>query len=104
VWQREWQAKLLANAQRRVRAKVSSQQLLIFRMADDENLSFSQVAKKLGVSLAQIYLARHRVGRLLKAEIELLRAGIHHRQRRRFTDWWCQRRRGRNEMQTSRRW
>jgi RNA polymerase sigma factor (sigma-70 family) len=73
VWQREWQANLLAAAQRRVRAKVSSQQLLIFRMATGENLSLSQVAKKLGVSLPQVYLARHRVGRLLKAEIEKLR-------------------------------
>ena len=74
VWQREWQANLLDTAQRRVRAKVSSQQLLIFRMAAGEKLSLSQVAKKLDVSLAQVYLARHRVGRLLKTEIEKLRA------------------------------
>ena len=73
VWQREWQANLLEAAFRRVRAKVSSQQLLIFRMASSEKLALSQVAKKLGVSLAQVYLARHRVGRLLKSEIELLR-------------------------------
>jgi len=73
VWQREWQTNLLGAAHRRVRAKVSSQQLLIFRMASMENLPLSQVAKKLGVSIAQVYLARHRVGRLLKAEIEHLR-------------------------------
>jgi len=73
VWQREWQTNLLAAAHRRVRAKVSSQQLLIFRMASAENLTLGQVAKKLGVSIAQVYLARHRVGRLLKAEIEHLR-------------------------------
>jgi len=73
VWQREWQTNLLDAAFRRVRAKVSSQQLLIFRMASGEKLALSQVAKKLDVSLAQVYLARHRVGRLLKAEIEQLR-------------------------------
>jgi len=73
VWQREWQQNLLDTAQRRIRAKISSQQLLIFRMASAENLPLSQVAKKLGVSLAQVYLARHRVGRLLKAEVERLR-------------------------------
>jgi len=73
VWQREWQANLLDTAFRRVRAKVSSQQLLIFRMASGEKLALGQVAKKLGVSLARVYLARHRVGRLLKAEIEQLR-------------------------------
>jgi len=73
VWQREWQANLMNIALRRVRAKVSSQQLLIFRMATTDGLQLSQVAKKLGVSLAQVYLARHRVGRLLKTEVERLR-------------------------------
>jgi len=73
LWQREWQTNLLEAAHRRVRAKVSSQQLLIFRMASAENLPLGQVAKKLDVSIAQVYLARHRVGRLLKAEIEKLR-------------------------------
>ena len=33
----------------------------------------AQVAKKLGVNQAQIYLARHRVGKLLKAEVQRLR-------------------------------
>jgi len=73
VWQSEWQTNLLDAAFRRVRAKVSSQQLLIFRMASGDNLPLSQVAKKLDVNIAQVYLARHRVGRLLKTEIEKLR-------------------------------
>ena len=33
-----------------------------------------KVRRHLGVSLAQIYLARHRVGKLLKEEIEYLKA------------------------------
>ena len=73
VWQREWEENLLKAAFRRVRSKVSSQQLLIFRTASMGELSAGQVAKKLGVSLAQVYLARHRVGRLLKAEVQRLR-------------------------------
>jgi RNA polymerase sigma factor (sigma-70 family) len=73
VWQCEWQTNLMDAALRRVRAKVSSQQLLIFRLASTDKLPMSQVAKKLGVSLAQVYLARHRVGRMLKVEIERLR-------------------------------
>ena len=72
-WQREWEENLLATAFRRVRAKVSSRQLLIFRLATQEALSLAQVAKKLDVSLAQVYLARHRVGKLLKAEVQQLR-------------------------------
>ena len=73
VWQREWEENLVNTAFRRVRAKVSSQQLLIFRMATMGDLPLSQVARKLGVSLAQVYLARHRVGKLLKAEVGRLR-------------------------------
>lgn len=74
VWQREWEENLIGTALRRVRTKVSSQQLLIFRLAGLGDLPLSQVAKKLGVSLAQIYLARHRVGKLFKAEVGRLRA------------------------------
>jgi RNA polymerase sigma-70 factor (ECF subfamily) len=73
VWQREWEENLLKAAFRRVRSKVSSQQLLIFRLATPGDLALTQVAKKLGVSLAQVYLARHRVGKLLKAEVQRLR-------------------------------
>ncbi len=73
VWQREWEENLMNTALRRVRAKVSSQQLLIFRLSTLGELPLPQVAKKLGVNLAQVYLARHRVGRLIKAEVLRLR-------------------------------
>jgi RNA polymerase sigma factor (sigma-70 family) len=73
VWQREWEENLLDAAMRRVRAKVSAKQLLIFHASAMGQLSASQVAKKLGVSLAQVYLARHRVGLLFKAEVQRLR-------------------------------
>jgi hypothetical protein len=72
VWQREWQENLMNTAMRRVRSKVASQQLLIFRTTALGRLSSGQVAKKLGVSLAQVYLARHRMGRLLKAQVQRL--------------------------------
>jgi RNA polymerase sigma factor (sigma-70 family) len=73
TWQREWEDNLVQNAFRRLRCKVSSQQLLIFRTAVLEDLPLSQVARKLGVNVAQVYLARHRVGRLFKAEVRRLR-------------------------------
>ena len=73
VWQREWEENLLSAAFRRLRSKVSAQQLLIFRLATAGDLPLTQVAKKLGVSLGRVYLARHRIGRLLKAEVQRLR-------------------------------
>lgn len=73
VWQREWETNLLNTALRRVRSKVSSQQLLIFRLATLGELPLGQVAKKLGVNIGQIYLARHRVGKLFKTELDRLK-------------------------------
>lgn len=73
VWQREWEQNLVSTAFRRLRAKVSSQQLLIFRLTTVGELPLPQVAKKLGVSLPQVYLARHRVRKLFKSEVERLR-------------------------------
>jgi len=59
---------------RSLRCKVSSQQLLIFRLATINEMALTEVAKKLAVSLPQVYLARHRVGKLFKAEVQRLRA------------------------------
>ena len=73
VWQREWEENLLNTALHRLRSKVSSQQLLIFRLATLGDLPLIQVAKKLGVSLAQVYLARHRVGKPFNTEVLRLR-------------------------------
>jgi RNA polymerase sigma-70 factor (ECF subfamily) len=73
VWRREWEENVVSTAFRRLRPKVTSQQLLIFRTAALDGLAASQVARKLGVSLAQVYLARHRVGKLFKAEVNRLR-------------------------------
>ena len=73
VWQKEWEENLLNAAFRKVRSKVSARQLLIFRLATVNQLALTEVASNLGVSLAQVYLARHRVGKALKSEIKKLR-------------------------------
>jgi len=73
VWQHEWEENLVSTAFRRLRSKVSSQQLLIYRTTLLGDLPLSQVAKKLGVNVAQVYLARHRVGKLFNAELRRLR-------------------------------
>jgi RNA polymerase sigma factor (sigma-70 family) len=73
VWQHEWEENLLSTAFRRLRSKVSSQQLLIYRTTLLGDLPLSQVAKKLGVNVAQVYLARHRVGKLFNSELRRLR-------------------------------
>lgn len=73
IWQREWENNLVQSAMRRIRARVGARQLLIFRMAVLGEHSLTQVARKLQVSLPQVYLARHRVGRMFKAEVARVR-------------------------------
>lgn len=73
IWQREWEENLIKAALRRISPKVSAQQLMIFEMAALGEVPLKQVARKLDVSLMQVYLARHRVGKLFKAEVLRLR-------------------------------
>ena len=47
--------------------------LLSFGGEAHRSIVIEQVARKLGVSLMQVYLARHRVGKLFKAEVLRLR-------------------------------
>jgi RNA polymerase sigma-70 factor (ECF subfamily) len=73
IWQREWEDNLVKAALRRIRPKVSAQQLMMFELAALGEVPLKQVARKLDVSLMQVYLARHRVGKLFKAEVQRLR-------------------------------
>lgn len=73
IWQREWEENLVKTALRRISSKVSAQQLMIFELAALGEVPLKQVARKLDVSLMQVYLARHRVGKLFKAEVLRLR-------------------------------
>jgi len=73
IWQREWEDNLIKVALRRISPKVSAQQLMIFELAALGEVPLKQVARKLDVSLMQVYLARHRVGKLFKAEVIRLR-------------------------------
>lgn len=73
IWQREWEENLIKAALRRISPKVSAEQLMIFELAALGEVPLKQVARKLDVSLMQVYLARHRVGKLFQAEILRLR-------------------------------
>ena len=55
-------------ALRRVRTMVSPRQFQIFSCYVLKGWSPERVKEELGVNAAQVYLAKHRVGRLLKKE------------------------------------
>ena len=73
VWESEWREYLLDRALRRVRESVTVRSIQIFQLSAVQGWSIEEIAASLCISRARIYLARHRVGRMVKREIEALR-------------------------------
>ena len=85
VWEREWQNNLLQldaklclyllqAALERVKAKVSPKQFQIFDYYVLREWDAAKVRRQLGVTIAQVYLAKHRVGSVLKKELQFLQS------------------------------
>ncbi|MGO9244561.1 MAG: RNA polymerase sigma factor [Verrucomicrobiia bacterium] len=72
VWEEEWQKNLMDAALHRVKRQVSPQQYQLFDLYVFKNWSVRKIAKTLGVSASQVYLAKHRISNLLKKEIKNL--------------------------------
>jgi RNA polymerase sigma-70 factor (ECF subfamily) len=69
-WDAEWERNLLDAAMENVKRKVSPAQFEMFYLNVMKEKPVREVAATLEVSAAQVYLAKHRVGGLLKREIE----------------------------------
>ncbi len=74
LWEREWQRQLLRNALRRVKCKVSPKQYQMFDLYVSQQWPMKSIIETLAVSAAQVYMAKMRVSRLLRAEIRLLQS------------------------------
>ncbi len=72
MWDSEWKANLSEVALQRVRQHVSPKQYQIFDAYVVKGWSVDQVKDALGVSTSQVYLAKHRIGALVKSEIKQL--------------------------------
>ena len=72
IWEDEWEKHLLHVAMERVKRQVAPEQLQVFDLYCVEQWPARKVARTLGVSVGQVYLTKHRVGRLLKKEIKIL--------------------------------
>ncbi len=69
IWETEWQQNLADRAIDVVKARVSPKQFQIFDAYVIKGWEAKKVTRILGVSMAQVYLAKHRVGALIKKEI-----------------------------------
>ena len=72
IWDQEWQNNVHAIALDRVRQIVSAKQFQIFDCYVLKEWSVNDIKIKLGFSSGQIYMAKYRVGKLLKHELEQL--------------------------------
>lgn len=72
LWDVEWKKGIADAALARVKAQVSPKQYQIFDYYVVRQWDATKVQKKLNVSMAQVYLAKHRVGAVLKKELAKL--------------------------------
>jgi RNA polymerase sigma factor (sigma-70 family) len=70
IWEAEWRQNLLHAAVDRIRQRVDARQFQIFDLHVLREWPVSKVARALGISAGRVYLAKHRIGGLLKQEIQ----------------------------------
>ncbi len=71
-WDHEWQLHLLVAAGERLARKVKPRHFQVFDLYVQQNWSVLEVAKKLGINPASVYVIGHRLTKQLKAEVEIL--------------------------------
>ncbi len=76
IWDAEWRGSLLKTALEKVRAQFSATQYQVFDLNVLKEWPARDVAKSLGLNIASVYLAKHRVSAALKKEITRLETEI----------------------------
>ena len=71
-WEQEWQSHLLRTATQRVKCRVKEEHYQLFDLYVLKQWPVTQISQMLGVSAAQVYIAKHRITRLLQKEISRL--------------------------------
>ncbi|MFM7102977.1 MAG: sigma-70 family RNA polymerase sigma factor [Verrucomicrobiota bacterium] len=72
AWDDAWRRNLLDQALQRLQLRVSPEHFQIFHLAVIETVPGPEVGRLLGVSVAKVYVVRHRLTALLKREVEQL--------------------------------
>jgi RNA polymerase sigma-70 factor (ECF subfamily) len=73
LWDQEYETALLSAATQRVKQSADPRHFQIFDMCVNLRWPVADVQRMASVSRGMVYLAKHRIGRLIKKEIELLR-------------------------------
>ena len=75
-WEAEWEKNLLDAAMSNVKRAVDPQKYQIFDLYVQKEWASDRVAQAFNISVAQVYLAKHRVSELIKNEIKRLSAEV----------------------------
>ena len=71
-WEEDWKKNLVDAAIERVKQKVNPKQYKIFYLQTVKKLPVKEVAKAMGVNIAQVYLAKHRVAKWIEKDVRYL--------------------------------
>jgi RNA polymerase sigma factor (sigma-70 family) len=74
LWEAEWQEHILRTAMTRVKRKTHPRQFQMFDLYVTQQWPMKAVMDTLGVNAAQVYMAKMRISRLIKAEVRLLQS------------------------------
>jgi RNA polymerase sigma factor (sigma-70 family) len=74
LWDAEWEQHIGHNALERVKRKVSGRQYQLFDLHVLQGLSVAAAAKAAGTTVAAVYMAKSRVGRLVAREVNAVKA------------------------------
>ncbi len=72
IWDAEWQSNLFAAAVDRVKRRVKEEHYQMFHLYAVKQWPVIKVARTLGVSVGQIYVAKHRIAAMIRKEIQAL--------------------------------
>jgi RNA polymerase sigma-70 factor (ECF subfamily) len=72
LWNAEWEKNLLDAAIARVKRRLDPQRYQIFDFYVNKEWPPEKVAKAFGITVDQVYLAKHRVTEMIKAEVKRL--------------------------------
>ena len=72
LFETQWRTNLLALALEAVKEKFSLKQIQIFDLVVNQGWPAGEVARSLGVSLANVYVTKHRVAAAVKREVQRL--------------------------------
>jgi RNA polymerase sigma factor (sigma-70 family) len=76
LWDVEWRNNLLQLALEKVKQQITPRQFQIFDLYVLQELPLDKITDALGISTGQVYLAKHRVSRLLQNELKKLERRI----------------------------